>query len=164
MSLSFNPKSHADPKTERSSQPSYGLHKDSFAILNEHAGHLASLYYKTDEDKTDEVKDKAFIEEITQWKAELINENKKRCDVSFLKNSFIKNSFVNTYCYIYEAMKNAEPEDIKSYIKNNYILTGGKRKSLRPHKKSKKRKQTKHMKKGKNGKKSKTKKVKRSRH
>ena len=61
-------------------------------------------------------------------------------------------------------MKNAEPEDIKSYIKNNYIRTGGKRKSLRPHKKSKKRKQTKHMKKGKNGKKSKTKKVKRSRH
>lgn len=61
------------------------------------------------------------------------------------------------------AVKNATIEDMREYLEK-INQTGGKRKSLRSHKKSKKRKQTKHMKKSKNGKKSKTQKVKRSRH
>ena len=133
---------NAGPATEISYQPSSGLHYDSFAILNKHKVPLAKLYYKTDEDK-------AFIEEITQWKADYLKEN--HCPLRRLAGY--------SECYKNKAIENAEPKDILNYIKN-FIKpnpTGGKRKSLRPHKKSKKRKQTKHMKKGKNGKKSKTK-------
>ena len=161
MKFGLIPKQREDPDRETSSQSPSKLPEDSFAILNEHAGDLANLYYDNDRDNA------LYIQAIKEWKDKYLEDNKKRCDASFLKNFFIKNSVVNAYCYNYEAIENAEPEDIKSYIKNSFIEpipTGGKRKSLRSHKKSKKRKQTKHMKKGKNGKKSKTKKVKRSRH
>ena len=147
MSLSFSRNPLAVPDTERSSQPSSGLHNDSFAILNEHKNHLSKLYFSTNTD--DE-----YINAIKEWKDDYLKVN--QCPLRRLAGF--------RECYKNKAIENAEAKDIKLYIKNNFIPTGGKRKSLLPHKKSKKRKQTKHMKKGKNGKKSKTKKVKRSRH
>ena len=149
--LSFmSRKPSAGPAKKGSSQPSSGLPKDSFAILNEHAGDLVELYHDNNRD------DALYIKAINDWKADYLKEN--HCPLRRLAGY--------SECYKNKAIENAEPKDILNYIKN-FIKpnpTGGKRKSLRPHKKSKKRKQTKHMKKGKNGKKSKTKKVKRSRH
>ena len=113
LSFYSNPSASADPATERTSQPSYGLHKDSFAILNKHWRHLSSLYFTTKDDE-------AYIEAIKQWKVNYLKEN--HCLTRLVGYS---------ECSKNKAIKNAEPEDIKSYIKNNYILTGGKRKSLR---------------------------------
>ena len=123
------------------------LTKKSLDIINDN---IVKLIIEID--KTPDETDKQ-IKAINDWKANYL-----------MKNHCIKRFFGFRECSKNEAMKNAEAKDILIYIQAWRKNGGGKRKSLRPHKKSKKRKQTKHMKKGKNGKKSKTKKVKRSRH
>ena len=95
-------------------------------------------------------------------------------DLEELRQNYLKESKCwlrgKDTCPYNIAVRDAKVEDMKKYLDtinkglNTINKEGGKRKSLRSHKKSKKRKQTKHMRKGKNGKKSKTQKVKRSRH
>ena len=156
MSLSFNPKSRADPDTEISSQPSsydsnYTLTNNALTVINDNIFYLIRLINKTPDEPDKQ------INAIYEWKNTLVEEQ-NLCKFNF-----------KAYCSKNKDLKDANAKDILKYtiLRRDQMLNdngGGKRKSLRSHKKSKKRKQTKHMKKGKNGKKSKTKKVKRSRH
>ena len=151
--LTFQPSRETDrndvPDTS-SYDSNYTLTNNALTVINKNIFDLIELINKTPNDPTKQ------IDAINEWKNTLVEQN--LCNFTF-----------KAYCSKNKDIKDANAEDILKYTKIYYAQImkenrGGKRKSLRSHKKSKKRKQTKHMRKGKNGKKSKTQKVKRSRH
>ena len=157
--LSFEPPRETNTgKTDRndvsdtsSYDSNYTLTNNALTVINDNIFDLIRLINKTPNEPAKQ------INSINKWKNTLVEEQ-NLCKFTF-----------KAYCSKNKDIKDANAEDILKYTKKYYAQImkenrGGKRKSLRSHKKSKKRKQTKHMRKGKNGKKSKTQKVKRSRH